>query len=58
MSFMKDLYIDAYERLYWESEELGLPVDESNLGEKAYEAMRDKLADMADAAKERVKNDQ
>lgn len=57
MSFMKDLYIDAYERLYSEADELGLPIDESKLGEKAHEAMRDRIADMIDAAKERAKYD-
>lgn len=55
MSFMKDLYIEACEALAWEAEESGLPVDESKLGDKAYEAMKDRLADRADAAKERAK---
>jgi hypothetical protein len=55
MGIMKDIYMDAYERLWAEAEESGLSVDESKLGEKAYEAMIDRMASMADAAKDKWK---
>ncbi len=55
MSIVKDLYMEAYEELASEAEEVGETVDESKLADKAHSLMVDRLADMADAAKDRAK---
>lgn len=55
MGIVKDLWIEAYEELASEAEESGLPVDERKLGEKAHQIVIDRIADMADAAKDRAK---
>lgn len=55
MSFMKDLFIEAYEELYSEAEESGLPIDENKLGDLAHKRSVGRFADMCDAAKDRAK---
>lgn len=55
MGIVKDLWIEAYEELCSEAEEAGLPIDEGKLGELAHEKVIDRIADMADAAKDRAK---
>ena len=55
MSIMKDLFIEEYERIESEAEEAGKKLTDSQLGDMAYEASRDRFADMCDAAKERAK---
>lgn len=55
MSFMKDLFIEEYDRLESEAEEAGKKLTADQLGDMAYEASRDRFADMCDAAKDRAK---
>lgn len=53
MSFIKDQYISEVERLM---DERGLTYEQAS--ELAYESMRDRFADMADAMKDRRKERQ
>lgn len=55
MSIMKDLFIEAYDELYAEAEEAGMPIDDDKLGEMAHEASIDRFAAMCDEAKDRAK---
>lgn len=55
MGIVKDLWIEAYEELCSEAEEAGQPVNEDRLGEMAHQKVIDRIADMADAAKDRAK---
>jgi hypothetical protein len=53
----KELYLSEYERIRSKLEELGCPADLADeiAAERAYPAMVDRLADRADAAKDRAK---
>ena len=55
MSIMKDLFMEAYDELYDEAEEAGLPIDENKLADLADKRSVDRFADMCDAAKDRAK---
>ena len=55
MGIVKDLWIEAYEELASEAEESGTPIDENKLGDMAHQKVIDRIADMADAAKDRWK---
>ena len=58
MSIIKDLYIQAYEELHAEMEEVGLSINESKLGDMAYNRSIDRFAAMCDEAKDRRKYEQ
>ena len=53
MGFVKDLYLEEVERLQADLEAQGMdPADAYDIAsEHAYEAMKDRLADMADQAR-------
>lgn len=57
----KELYIEEHERLIAEYLELHPDADETEAYEacsdRAYDAMRDRYADMADAARQRQKDE-
>lgn len=55
MSFMKDLFIEEYDKLYSEAEESGLPIDEGKIADMANEQSIDRFAAMCDEAKDRAK---
>jgi hypothetical protein len=55
MGIVKDVYIEAMEELASEAEEAGEELDESKLGEKAHAIAFDRIASMADAAKDKWK---
>lgn len=55
MSIGKDLFIEEYDKLYNEAEEAGEYINEDKLANLAYDRMRDRFADMCDAAKDRAK---
>lgn len=55
MGIMKDLFMEEYERIESEAEESGKKLSESELGDLADKASRDRFADMCDAAKDRAK---
>lgn len=55
MSIMKDLFMEAYDELYADAEESGIPIDKKKLGELAHERSIDRFAAMCDAAKDRRK---
>lgn len=50
---MKDIYIQEYEKILADAEESGVPVSEDKAGDLAYSRMRDRFADMCDAAKDK-----
>ncbi len=55
MSFMKDMWIEEYDRLYSEAEDSGKPINEDKLADLAHKRSVDRFADMCDAAKDRAK---
>ena len=55
MSFMKDLFIEAYEEIMSEAEEAGIEISEDKAGELAHAKSVDKFFSMCDAAKDRAK---
>ena len=55
MSFMKDLFIEEYDKIMADAEENGVPVDDTKAGELAHARSMDRFADMCDAAKGRAK---
>lgn len=55
MSIIKDLFIEEYDKIVSEAEEIGQQVDETKAGELAHERSIDRFADMCDEAKDRAK---
>ena len=55
MSFMKDLFIEEYERIESEAEEDGKKLTEDEICTLADKASIDRFADMCDEAKDRAK---
>lgn len=55
MNFFKELWIEEYEKIVSETEEAGIPLDETKAGELAHERSVDRFAGMCDAAKDRAK---
>lgn len=59
MSAVKDLYIEEVERICSELEDAGMHPDAAYdlASEQAHEAVRNRLADMADAQRQRTKDE-
>lgn len=55
MSFMKDLFIEEYEKIMADAEEDGIPIADTKAGEVAHERSMDRFFGMCDAAKDRAK---
>lgn len=55
MNFMKELYMQEYEKLYSEAVEAGLPIDEDMLADLADKRSVDRFANMCDQARDRAK---
>lgn len=55
MSIMKELFIEAYEEIVADAEEMGIPMSDENAGKLAHARSVDRFADMCDAAKDRAK---
>ena len=57
MSLLKELYIEEVERIISELEEQGIDEDAAyeQAGEAAYDAVRDRLADLGDRLKDERK---
>jgi hypothetical protein len=53
----KEIYIAEHERLIAEAEDAGMDCQDAyeSTADTAYDAMRDRAADMADAARDRAK---
>ena len=55
MNYAKEIWIEEYDKIMADAEENGQPVDETKAGNLAHERMKDRFADMIDAAKDRAK---
>lgn len=55
MMFMKDLWIEEYDKIMADAEESGVPIDDTKAGELAHARTIDRFADMCDEAKDRAK---
>lgn len=55
MSFMKDLWIEEFDKIMADAEEAGESIDETKAGELAHERSINRFAGMCDAAKDRAK---
>lgn len=51
----KDIFIDEYDKLYFEVVDSGEPINEDKMSNRAYNRMRDRYADMCDEVKDRAK---
>ncbi len=55
MNLAKEIWIEEFDKIMADAEEEGIAIDESTAGELASSRMRDRFADMCDAAKDRRK---
>ena len=55
MNIMKELFIEEYEKITADAEEMGIPMSDDTASKLADARSRDRFADMCDEAKDRAK---